>query len=86
MEYPKAVYPGGTFDPELRDDDGQVLDYRIVNSQGEEAAANADGYFEFGKGQAQGPSELERLRAEAQARGIAIKGNWGVKKLREVLA
>lgn len=32
------------------------------------------------------PSELEQLKAEAEARGIKVPGNWGVKKLREYLA
>lgn len=83
-EYPKAVYPMGTFHPDDRDANGQVADFRVVQSAEEEADAKADGYYAFGEAP-EGKDELSSLRAEAATRGIAIKGNWGVKKLREVL-
>lgn len=85
MEYPKAVYPNGTFSDE-RDDDGQVLDFRTVNSPEEEEAAKADGYFAFGTvTDSHVETERDRLAAQAASQGIAVKGNWGVKKLKEVL-
>jgi len=83
-EYPKAVYPMGTFHPDDRDENGQVADFRVVASADEEESAKADGYFAFGTAP-EGEDELSRLKALATERGIAIKGNWGIKKLREVL-
>ena len=49
IEYPKAVYLGGTASSEVE------TPYRVVNDKDEEAAAAAEGWFEIGKA----PSEPE---------------------------
>lgn len=89
VEYPKAVYPGGDFHPESRDENGQVHDYRVVNSNIEEEDAKADGYFAYGAldmGSEAELSELDKLRGECEAKGILVKGTWGLKRMRDALA
>jgi hypothetical protein len=89
MQYPKALYlEGRCRDPEALDGTGHHVDSVVVRDEEEESAANVNGYWPIDQAPEQAapvPDELAQLKARAVERGLVVKGNWGVKKLREVL-
>lgn len=68
--------------------------FALANTEDEHRALSASGYEpklvepEAGDSNAGDDtlSEFEQLKAQAEARGIKVPGNWGVKKLRDYLA
>lgn len=85
MEYPKALYHGGI------GAQFEQLPCVVVNSAEDEAAKNAEGWFEIGKAPAieeQNPEqdEAENLRTVLASKGVTADRRWGVARLREELA
>lgn len=89
IEYPKALYKDGV------GAQFEQLPCVTVNSREEEAAKNAEGWYQIGAApvvettepaQETSADDLATLRDALAAKGVSVDGRWGAARLREELA